>query len=623
VKSDTRVLVCVGNPPYDRQEIGRGEVGVKRHGGWIRFGDDGKGGILEGFFAPVRAAGRAGDVKNLYNDYVYFWRWALWKVFEATQERGIVCMITAASYLRGPGFVGMRQMMRQTFDDLWIIDLEGGSLGARKTQNVFNIQTPVAIALGVRYGGPRPDTPAHVHYARLTGTRAEKLAALDVVQDFADLDWQDCPTGWQDSFLPRGTGNYYAWPLLTDIFPLQYSGVQFKRTWPIGQTKAMLEKRWAALVSAPPAERPALFRDTASRVHQQFANLDGSELRAPALSSLAADAPPPTIARYASRSFDRQWAFADARLGDRMRRPLWRSHSPKQVYLASLLTDVLGLGPAATVSAEVPDLHHFSGRGGKDIIPLWRDAAATQPNVTAGLLGQLSTAYKTPVSAEDLFAYAYAVLAGPSYVERYSEELVAPGPRLPLTRNAALFGAAAALGRQLVRLHTYGERFLGAGEKAGRVAPGQAKNTVAVPTAASQYPAEFSYDEAAVTLHVGAGAFAPVAPEVWAFSVSGLNVVRSWLAYRMQRRAGRTSSALDRIRPETWTAQLTMELLHLLWVLERTVVLWPTLAEQLNAIVGGPLFSGNELPQPTQEQHQPPQEEQDASEQASLTLALN
>ena len=27
-------------------------------------------------------AGHGGDVKNLYNLYVYFWRWALWKVFE-------------------------------------------------------------------------------------------------------------------------------------------------------------------------------------------------------------------------------------------------------------------------------------------------------------------------------------------------------------------------------------------------------------------------------------------------------------------------------------------------------------------------------------------------------------
>ena len=93
-------------------------------------------------------------LKNLYNDYVYFWRWALWKVFDSTQGPGIVSFITAASYLRGPGFVGMREVMRRTFDELWIIDLEGDSLGARKTENVFAIArrwpSPWACAVAIR-----------------------------------------------------------------------------------------------------------------------------------------------------------------------------------------------------------------------------------------------------------------------------------------------------------------------------------------------------------------------------------------------------------------------------------------------------------------------------------------
>ena len=88
-------------------------------------------------------------IASLYNTYVYFWRWALWKVFDSTNGPGVVSFITASSYLNGPGFLGMREVMRQVFDELWIIDLEGGNLGARKTENVFAIQTPVAIAIGV------------------------------------------------------------------------------------------------------------------------------------------------------------------------------------------------------------------------------------------------------------------------------------------------------------------------------------------------------------------------------------------------------------------------------------------------------------------------------------------
>ena len=49
----------------------------------------------------------------------------------------------------------------------------------------------------------------------------------------------------------------------------------------------------------------------------------------------------------------------------------------------------------------------------------------------------------------------------------------------------------------------------------------------------------FVYDEAARTLRISGGEFAPVEPAVYEFEVSGLKVVRSWLKYRMQRGGGR------------------------------------------------------------------------------------
>ena len=140
------------------------------------------------------AAGRGIHIKNLYNSYVYFWRWALWKLFETTDEPAIVSFITASSYLRGPGFVGMRQVMRETFDDLWIIDLEGDNRGARKTENVFDIETPVAIAVGVRYGSPQPTVAADVHYSKIVGSREDKLARLAAISSFAELEWEGCFT---------------------------------------------------------------------------------------------------------------------------------------------------------------------------------------------------------------------------------------------------------------------------------------------------------------------------------------------------------------------------------------------------------------------------------------------
>ena len=91
VKKDMRVFVCLGNPPYDREERNPEDDAGPRKGGWVRYGDEGEGApmpILEDFLAPAREAGQSIHLKNLYNDYVYFWRWALWKCAGLHRGRG-------------------------------------------------------------------------------------------------------------------------------------------------------------------------------------------------------------------------------------------------------------------------------------------------------------------------------------------------------------------------------------------------------------------------------------------------------------------------------------------------------------------------------------------------------
>ena len=604
VKADVPVLVVIGNPPYDRQQIEAAEAGlVRRKGGWVRYGDGGKEGesIFKSFLKPLEALGWGVHAKNLYNDYVYFWRWALWKVFENKGGPGIVSFITASSYLRGPGFAGMRLVMRQTFDELWIIDLEGDNLGARKTENVFAIQTPVAVAVGVRYGEPQPETPAAVCYTRLSGTEKEKLKTLEQVSGFADLPWRPCLPGWTDLFLPTSDQPYWNWPLVTDLFPWQVSGVEFQRTWPIGENKELLEKRWDTLLEANPEKREALFRKSRDRSTSKSYTDPITGKKLPSLSKLKLGEPSVEPVRYSYRSFDRQWALLDVRLCTLLRPDLLKARSNRQVYLTSLLTEVLGDGPVAVATGNMPDKHFFRGSfGGAHVIPLWRDAGSMEPNLTAGVLDALAQAYGHAVTAEDLFAYSYAVFASPEYVRRFWDELTIPGPRLPITRDAALFASTVAMGRRLLWLHTYGERFVPPGYKPGKILPGQARCLKGTPAAPEKYPEKFSYDLAGQQLHVGEGVFGPVRQEVWEFSVSGFQVVQSWLAYRMKKGAGKKSSTLDKIRPAAW--HFDEELQDLLWVLEHTVDLWPSLAKALNDILAGDLFTASDFPEPRPEE---------------------
>lgn len=599
VKATKPVLVCMGNPPYDRQHIQEDEEGrIKRKGGWVRYGDkpDHSDAILQDFLKPLESMGYGVHAKNLYNDYVYFWRWALWKVFSDASKGGIVSFITSSSYLRGPGFAGMRQVMRQTFDELWLIDLEGDNLGTRKTENVFAIRTPVCIAIGIRYRHEQPSKPAIVHYTRLEGSAEQKLKILAQVKSFADLPWRNCLPNWTDVFLPTSDKPYWEWPLLTDLFPWQENGVQFKRTWPIGESVDVLTSRWQTLLQAKTTkEKGRLLKESAEgQITRTYKTLD-TRTELTALAELEPDAPVmPT--RYGYRSLDRQWAIHDVRLCDRPRPELQAAHGNQQTYLVSLLTTILGAGPAAVASAHIVDTNYFCNRGAKDVIPLWRNPSATSANIVNGLLPLLRQMYQFDVRAEDFFAYAYTVLFSPQYVQRFWDELTIPGPRLPITKDGELFTHAVRLGKRLLHLHTFGERFAPDRQHMGKVPVGRVRCKVGTPSAPQKYPDNFSYDLANQELHVGEGVFCHVRPEVWEFSVSGFEVVKSWLGYRMKNRKGRKSSPLDEIRPTKWV--FDNELLELLWVLDGTVDLIPVVNQLLANVLQGDLFAASEVPRP-------------------------
>ena len=611
VKKDAAISVIIGNPPY---WLEKREEGVAHKGGWVRNGWTGwRGGraLLEDFAEPTRNAGRGGALKNIYNLYVYFWRWAMWRVFDVHKTPGIVSFITASSYLRGPGFSGMREEMRRDAERVFILDLEGDSIGARKNENVFNITIGVCIGSLVRVGSSDRNGFAQSNYRRVTGTREEKLKTADSLKNFADVPWSTAPTGWQDVLMAGASaessansesGSYGEWPIVMDLLPWQHSGAQFKRKWVLAESPETLATRWRGFVNSDDAAT-AFYETRDRQIGKRVRDLFDPNVEQEPLTTASLKAPP-RIMRYGYRSFDRQYVFADNRLGDFIRPTLWQTWSDNQVYIASLLTKVLGSGPAAVASAHVPDLDYFCNRGGKDLIPLWRDAEAKTANITVSFAAALKTAYGKAPSPQDIFAYAYAVLANPGYVRRYEEELQVPGPRLPVTKDKAIFERGAALGRELLRWHTYGERFREKGDKFKLT--GGAKVTTSIPITPAKYPEKHKYDDKKQVLRVGDGEIGNVSPEVWNFSVSGLQVVKSWLDYRMKKGAGRKSSPLDDIRPERWTEEMTRELVDLLWVLEHSLASYPALDAWLDEVLAGSLFTGDEIPKPTEAERKEP-----------------
>ena len=549
IKRKETITVVIGNPPYKEK--------AKGMGGWVEDRGRGLRAPLDDWQPPTKW-GIFAHAKHLRNLYVYFWRWAAWKVFggdpyrggtdksEAkwTEGRGVICFITVAGFLNGPGFQKMRADLRHEADEIFVVDCtpEGHQppVGSRIFQAV---QQPVCIVLALRRLAQKSEQPATVRYRSLSeGSRAlkfQELAGMAIDDDA----WVEAPAEWRAPFLPAGAAVWVSYPALEDLFEYNGSGVMTGRTWVIAPDAELLRWRWKRLRDELDAEVKAkLFHPheggdrTITKVVREA--LSGYPHPASSVAADKSDGAEPI--RYCFRSFDRQWIMPDNRLINRANPKLWKTASNDQVYLTALMAHSPSFGPALTVAGLIPDLHHYKGSFGGRAFPLWADIAATDPNVPAALLAELATVYGRVVSGPDLFAYIAAIAASPAYTERFRINLKQPGLRIPITAERSLFDDAIELGREVVWLHTFGERFSG-GRPPGPPRVDEGEPTIpaggALPDTLAAMPHELEYDAVSRKLKIGAGFIANVSPEVWAYKVSGKNVLSQWWSYRRQDRS--------------------------------------------------------------------------------------
>ena len=619
IKRQEKITVVIGNPPYKEK--------AKGLGGWIERGTEGskvKAPLSQ--WMPPTDWNVGAHAKHLRNLYVYFWRWATWKVFgdgdpspiegRERDRKGIVSFITVAGFLNGPGFQKMRAELRNDADEIWVIDCspEGHQPGVR-TRIFQGVQQPVCIVMALRDSDAGSPYPARVRYRALpSGHRDEKFTALGAVT-LDDSGWTECSSDARASFFPRAIGAWAEFAPLEDLFSYDGSGVMPGRTWVIAPDRASLERRWGALqAESDPETKKTLFhphlragKPGDKHLHKSLQQgLYGHEFRTGSVASDKGAAIRPV--RYGFRSFDRQWIIPDGRLINQPNPTLWKNHSNQQVYLTALQAHSPMTGPAATFSAAIPDLHHYKGSFGGRVFPLWADRRAQSSNLKVSLLRAAGDALKVAVSAPDLMAYFAAVAAHPAYTARFRSDLVQPGLRLPLTADASLFAEAVDIGREVIWLHCFGERF--ADPDAGR--PDGAPRTPAgerpviprdgaIPPDPERFPDRISHDAAARRLRIGDGYIDNVPRAVWEYEISGKQVIIQWFSYRRLDRSRpiigdrRPPSPLENIQPEGWLAEYTTELMNVLHVLGRLVALEPRQAELLNRICDGPLLSGDDL----------------------------
>ncbi|MBM4030392.1 MAG: DNA methyltransferase [Planctomycetes bacterium] len=570
VKKQQPILVILGNPPYSGHSANLSErpVRIARGNPYIvgwKPSDPGGASpvqrvarreledvlqptfigrlVRDYFFVDSRPLGEK-NPKWLQDDYVKFLRFAQWKIEQA--GRGVVGMITNHAWLDNPTFRGMRQTLMRTFDDIYVLDLHGNAL-KRETcpdgspdKNVFDIRQGVAIALFVKRGG-RKKEPASVRHAELWGTRARKFHWLSE-HDRSCTTWRELlPRSPSYLFVPRDDRRqaaFRSFPSLPGLLPINSVGIVTARD--------HLTIHWT------PAD--------AWRTVTVFSRMD------------------PEIARkgYRLGRDARDWkvALAQKDLLDSgphrqnvvtiLYRPFDTRHTyytgrsrgflcmPRPEVMREMLQDNLAIVAPKRVEHVGPWQHALVSSCATDhvavslktidyVFPLFcypngerdlfeaMEVSARSPNLHPKLLDILKAAHCRQPTPEQVFHYVYAVLYAPQYRDKYAEFLRSDFPRVPFTRDAALFAKVARLGERLTGLHLLRSeevdegsvRFEGLGD--GKVAKGTKAGVRYDPGEKRVYINQTQY-------------FAPVPQEVWEYRVGGYQVCEKWLKDRQERR---------------------------------------------------------------------------------------
>lgn len=616
VKREVPIQVCIGNPPYKDKAQGMG--------GWVESGHRYKkkdkkeknSPILNDFRAP--SMGKYEYV--LKNLYVYFWRWAFWKVFEdsfralegqpdSAQRAGVVCFITADGYLNGPGFAGMREYIRRSSSRGWIINVTPEGLQPPAENAIFAIETPVSIALFLREEDTDEETPADIRYVALHGTFAEKMQALAAL-DLDGAEFEPVRSGWGDKFAPEVGGDWDSYPELPDFYLDHFPGIDPSRSWVYDPSLSILEERWAELIEGTDLQvRAERFKKTDSTsIFAGKKPLPGEDTFQGSHESLndqiAREVIPdaPNIVPVGYRSFDRQYILADARLIHRPSPKLWEYRIPGQIFIVEQHSRHPKAGPGLYISSLIPDKNSFKGSEGGRAHPVLTVSGI--PNLTESAAQILRERFGDNAPG-DLVYYLAALTGHPGYVLTFDKPLQQAGIRVPLTADPALWERAVQLGKQVVWLHTYGER--------GKPLPGMkylhqipegADYTLPTPTVdmgrtMPEKKPSFSPDPVTDnlseeennpvmgTVSFGQARCENVEKRVFDYTIGGNQVLGLWAKYRLKKPVVRRSSSLNDIVQREWPEAWSEEYERLLYTLTHLVHLEPAQEKLLDEVLAG------------------------------------
>ena len=512
IKSEQPILAIIGNPPYRRLEEGENRTLV---GDWMDH-------VWDDLKRPVRDAGQGNQLNTFPELSVAFWRWAIWKLFEAENapRRGVIAFISNRKFLTGWPYAGLRRMLRERFNRIEIVDLRGdvrrgGRAGVDADQGVFNIMVGTAITLAIADGSQANGELAEVTYndcwrEGLFRRRAKLDWLLHGVDAGAQPDAISVDRDALDDMRPEPFLNGELIQLV-ECFGFYRSGLQSKRdNFVYDVRRDMLINRIKEFLSESDGRARQIFHDTRDRTWAAARAIPFDESH---------------IVEVAYRPLDCRYLYNQREYGDFLRPELQAVWGNKNINLYAMPNGT-GAGPAVWCHGLLPDYHAFRGSYGGYAFPLHdRRPNVDAPNVSATLVENLGAAYGEAVAAEDVFDAILCLLSATSYASRFAEDLEDVFPHVPFPHRHDVFRDAVRVGGEIRAVETFARE------------PGANHRTpgfVRITTEPRGPIAQVEYTDGGIILcDDGTGRITGLPEAVWNFSVSGYRVVPRWLEWRV------------------------------------------------------------------------------------------
>ena len=459
VKQETPILVILGNPPYN---------------GFAGMAVDEERELSEAYRMTKRV--RRPEGQGLNDLYVRFFRMAERRIAKTGQ--GVVCFISNYSWLDGLSFTGMRERYLEAFDAIRIDCLNGDKYKTGKVApngspdpSIFSTEgDPVGIQVGtaittlVRKAEHVPTE--EVGFRHLWGqtkredlieteeTKPDKL--YEVVKPILPLGLPFVQTAVSE--------DWFNWPILSDLFPVSFPGVQTKRdSFLIDIDLDKLRKRINDYFNSEIShEVLAQHYPSAMKSSSGFLERNARKIREALLTRGGPDQA--GFVRFVYRPFDIRWLYWDAGRG-LLGRP--STDYPPQVFDGNLFIEAREREAKEDFSRGtlIRGLADNFGNGFSNFFPMLLCDHGIGNNGNSVQRANLSGTAQNYLqhiraNAEDLFYYVIATLHDPAYRVANAGALRMGWPRIPLpgwpdgndTKASEILARSAAHGRELAAL---------------------------------------------------------------------------------------------------------------------------------------------------------------------------